>query len=315
MPVGKRSNPVHDTPPKTSEKRTKENDPTICQVCCATITESSEGVVGEDAVFCEGDCKAWIHRKCLGMSILVYDKLSKCKDPYMCPHCTIFKQSNEITKLRNQVIDLTSELASMKTLEQKVIDLEQKLSSVNEPSSSSTSDSTAALPSLQPNHTNTADDHISNIVSSYISEEKEKAKRRLNLIVHNLEESSSENGAARQKDDIDRITSIIQKHVEATPHISKAIRLGKRQENQEKARLLKITVSSEAEKAIILRNVLKLRKQENPEAIKNIYISPDMTPKEQEANKKLRLELKKLNKDGNQYQIKNGRIVQRRNQH
>ena len=145
--------------------------------------------------------------------------------------------------------------------------------------------------------------------------EKEKAKRCLNLIVHNLEESSSENGAARQKDDIDRITSIIQKHVEATPHISKAIRLGKRQENQEKARLLKITVSSEAEKAIILRNVLKLRKQENPEAIKNIYISPDMTPKEQEANKKLRLELKKLNKDGNQYQIKNGRIVQRRNQH
>ena len=136
-------------------------------------------------IFCEGDCKAWIHRKCLGMSILVYDRLSKCKDPYMFPHCTIFKQSNEITKLKNQVKDLTSELASMKTLEQKVIDLEQKLSSVNEPSSTSTSGSTAALLSLQPNHTNTADDHISNIVSSYISEEKEKAKRRLNLIVKN----------------------------------------------------------------------------------------------------------------------------------
>ena len=60
--------------------------------------------------------------------------------------------------------------------------------------------------------------------------------------------------------------------------------------------------------------MLKLHKQENPEAIKNIYTSPDMTPKEQEANKKLRFELKKLNKDGNQYQIKNGRIVQRRNQ-
>ena len=44
-------------------------------------------------------------------------------------------------------------------------------------------------------------------------------------------------------------------------------------ENQEKARLLKITVSSEAEKVIILRNVLKLHEQENPDAIKNIYIS------------------------------------------
>ena len=73
---------------------------------------------------------------------------------------------------------------------------------------------------------------------------------------------------------------------------------------------MKITVSSEAEKATILRNVLKLRKQENPDDVKNIYILPDMTPKEQEINKKLRTELKKLNKDGNQYQIKNGRMVQ-----
>ena len=83
----------------------------------------------------------------------------------------------------------------MKTLEQKVINLEQKLSSANEHSSTSTSDSSADLPSLQPNYTNTVDDHISNIVSSYINKEKEKAKRHLNLIVNNLEESSSKNRA------------------------------------------------------------------------------------------------------------------------
>jgi len=35
-----------------------------------------------------------------------------------------------------------------------------------------------------------------------------------------------------------------------------------------------------------------------------------MTPKEQEENKKLCLELMELNKDGNHYQIKNGKIVQ-----
>ena len=100
----------------------------------------------------------------------------------------------------------------------------------------------------------------------------------------------------------------LQKYIEVTPTISKAIRLGKR---KEKSRLLKITVTSESEKATILRNTLKLRKQENPDNIKNIYITPDLTPKEQEANKKLRLE---LNRNGNQYMIKNGKIVQRRNQ-
>ena len=140
-------------------------------------------------------------------------------------------------------------------------------------------------------------------------EEKEKSKRRLNLIVHNLEESSAEDVATRQKYDTDQVSSILQNYVGVSPNISKAIRLGKR---QEKARLLKITVSSESDKAAILRNVTKLHKEQNPENIKKLYVTPDMTKKEQEANKKLRHELKERNKDGNHYLIKNGKIVQRR---
>ena len=221
----------------------------------------------------------------------------------MCPSCTIIKQSSELVELKDLVKNLSNELAAMKALQQRVINLEQQLSSVKEPASTSVSDSTTN-PSNSQSNKSTADDHISTIVSSYMNEEKEKARRCLNLIVHNLEESSYEDGATRQKDDIDRITSIIQNHVDVTPHINKAIRLGKCQENTEKARLLKITVASEAEKATILRNVLKLRKQQNPDNVKNIFISLDMTPKEQEANKKLRLELKRLNKDSKQYQIK-----------
>ena len=55
-------------------------------------------------------------------------------------------------------------------------------------------------------------------------------------------------------------------------------------ENQEKAKLLKITVSSEAEKAIILRNVLKLHVNRKIQKPLKTYTS--LTPKEQEANKK-----------------------------
>ena len=60
---GKQSNPVHNTPSKASQKRTKENEPTICLVCYLTITKSNN----EDAIYCEGDCKARIHRNCIGM--------------------------------------------------------------------------------------------------------------------------------------------------------------------------------------------------------------------------------------------------------
>ena len=69
---GKRSNPVHNTPRKALQKRTKEKEPTICLVCNLTITESNNQAVGEDAIYCVGDClgdcEAWIHRKYIGMS-------------------------------------------------------------------------------------------------------------------------------------------------------------------------------------------------------------------------------------------------------
>ena len=68
---GKRANPVHNTPTKDPEKRTKENEPTVCPVCCLTTVENNDDVIGEDAIYCESDCKAWIHRKCIGMSKMI----------------------------------------------------------------------------------------------------------------------------------------------------------------------------------------------------------------------------------------------------
>ena len=97
--------------------------------------------------------------------------------------------------------------------------------------------------------------------------------------------------------------------MEVTPSITNAIRLGK---CGDRPRLLRITISTESEKANVLRNTFKLRREQET---KNIFISLDMTPREQELNKKLRLDVKELNKDGNRYQIKkNGKIVQQRGQ-
>ena len=215
MPTVKRSSPIHDSPPKNSEKRTKENEPEICPVCCLTITESNDKVAGEDAIYCEGECKAWIHRKCLGMSKTLYDRLSNCEELYMCPTCTIFKQSSEIVELKNKVENLSSKLTTMKALEKRVLDLEQRLCSERELVSPPKTNSATVPPSSQA-VTSTADDHISTMVTSFINEGKEKVKRCLNLIVHNLKESSSKDGASRQKDDVDQITSI-NNHVEVTP--------------------------------------------------------------------------------------------------
>ena len=85
--------------------------------------------------------------------------------------------------------------------------------------------------------------------------------------------------------------------------VTNAVRLGKRQQGG-KPCLLKITLASIQEKKSILCNKLHLRKEDNPQEIKKIFITPDLTPSEQKKNKKLREELANLNEDGRKYMIK-----------
>ena len=128
----KHLNPVHNTPPKADEKHTKEIQEEIYLICDLTIIESKDDVVGDDAVYCEGECKAWLHCKCVCMSKLFYDKLSKSDDLYYCPNCASTRHSHEISELRKQIKALTDALVGVKALESKVTDLEGKLSTVRD---------------------------------------------------------------------------------------------------------------------------------------------------------------------------------------
>lgn len=119
--------------------------------------------------------------------------------------------------------------------------------------------------------------------------------------------------SVRKEHDINIVDSILKQYLEISTKIEKAIRLGKRTDKPSsvKPRLLKITVSSELDKAKILRSCTRLSRHENPPEIQKLFITPDLTPREQEVNKKLRAELKELNKEGNLYRIKNGKIIRR----
>ena len=85
-------------------------EPLVCPVCDAVIVEDTDNETDDDAVFCEGICQAWIHRKCVSMSKVVYEKVGKSDDPYICPNCIIIKQSQEITELKIIVKDLTNKI-------------------------------------------------------------------------------------------------------------------------------------------------------------------------------------------------------------
>ena len=94
----KRNHPEHDTPPKDwRNKRDKtglEGD-SNCLVCCNLIVDHDEekGIEGDEAMFCEGTCNAWIHRTCVGLSSMSYEALLEQESPYFYPQCTSSKKS------------------------------------------------------------------------------------------------------------------------------------------------------------------------------------------------------------------------------
>jgi len=142
-----------------------------------------------------------------------------------------------------------------------------------------------------------------------MNEEKEKEKRKLNVIVHNLSECDDSDPLNRKNHDFSKTSSIIDKYLSVPTTITQPIRIGKK---REKPRLLKITLNSSQEKAAVLRNCTKLRRSDIPKDIRRIYITLDLTPpKEQELNKNLRSQLAEKNKDGKQFRIRNGKIVRR----
>ena len=96
------------------------------------------------------------------------------------------------------------------------------------------------------------------------------------MIIYNLDESSDSDGQTRKKHDMDRSTSLVKEYLNVPVKVTNGVRLGKKGEKQ---RLLKISLSSDKEKAQVLCNCTKLRNSSHPEHIRKIYITPDLTPK------------------------------------
>jgi len=232
--------------------------------------------------------------------------------------------SNLYSDLQSKICDINTQMKDLvannqqlqeqiKTISNSMKDLHKKSYTAAVQSSDfqpPTAQEDAAIPSNFSQSQPPTSDALRNAVSSVINEEKEKQKCKLNLIVHNMSEPSADEPHARKNQDIASLQDILSTHLNVHVHISNAIRLGKK--GGPKPRLLKVTVESDEEKAAILRNTKKLRTPTIPEQLKRMYITPDLTPREQEANKALRSELAQRNQSGNQYKIKNGRIVRRR---
>ena len=84
----KRGHPPLNTP-LHGKKKSKENELQVCIICELNIQEDTNQTEGKDALFCEGDCQAWVHRKCVGMSKKMYTAWAEADDLYVCHNCSL----------------------------------------------------------------------------------------------------------------------------------------------------------------------------------------------------------------------------------
>ena len=64
----------------------------------------------QEAVFCEGECSAWMHRQCAGLSLTILNTLADSYEPFKCMYCMLKAQCHEIQQLKATVKTLTDEL-------------------------------------------------------------------------------------------------------------------------------------------------------------------------------------------------------------
>ena len=100
------------TPPDKTSKKTKE---VLCSVCNKKIPDTADEVEEpKEAVFCEGECLAWMHRQCAGVSLTMFSKIADSDESFKCMYCILKVQIHEIQQLKGTIKTLTDELEAVK---------------------------------------------------------------------------------------------------------------------------------------------------------------------------------------------------------
>ena len=108
---GRRSKPS-DRPSHGNSKKSKAE---VCPICDVFVRDCDDKSKSDDALFCEGDCQAWLHRKCVGMTRKLYIVLGQSEEAYYCPHCKFNVYQEEINSLKKTIKELSETVSDLKS--------------------------------------------------------------------------------------------------------------------------------------------------------------------------------------------------------
>ena len=270
---GKRQRSAGGSPSKNSKKK-KEKGIFICPICLENIVEATKTRQGQDSIFCEGSCSTWLHRKCAGLSRTAFIKIDK-NLPYVCPHCKLQTQENEIKSLKNTVDML------IKTIDELKVKLEPLAVSKN-----------TSLPAdlINPGHSASTNLVAHNITPT---EKISQVDRKSNIVVSGIKECPEGTSKLdRFKQDVDSVADLL--HTVDPDFYKQSIRdsfrLGKFKPNATRPRSILVKFHRQLDAISILSNKTSLPN--------GIIIKPDMTREERKADSLLLQERWRLIQSG-----------------
>ena len=307
-------------PPK--RKHEDENSPSkalnmpgdICKHCnkrCTSKGKSSE------AIQCD-ICFVWVHAACEGFTkeqFKTFSDLSK-SFPNIAYCC---KLNGCLTRLNQLVASKdTSELVSPVEIGETLTDLEKKYSLLNE----TITKTFANVDTLSSNNTE-LQNKISNLakpvdsksgiqantvsVTKIVDEYRDIERRKWNVIVFDVPEPKSADTSQRKTEDREFFNSLVENIGIAPVDIANVTRLGAKVAN--KSHPLRVQLNNLSQRRSVLSNAKKLCNSSS-RAFKEIFINPDLSPKERQAQKELRSELARRKEAGESgIFIRRGRIV------
>ena len=261
---------------KRNKEATSDDENDLCKSC----NKPADG----ETIQCDW-CGEWEHKTCAKLSDNHYKLLNEPSPNIMffCSSChpkvkvtleasyninelhiSLDKRLKLIEEKLSKIPDNLSDHLSQCSLLQPIQDMQ-----IQDPQSSIQNTSNS-ISDISPNK-------ISSAVVSLLNDEKEREKRCMNIIIHNLPESTAKTGEERKQDDISKITEMCNQNLETPTSVTNAVRLGKKSTDPNKPRIIKVTVGSKRERAKILSKCTNLRNPSMPSHLKKVFITPDLT--------------------------------------
>ena len=265
-----------------------------CQKCKKRVGERT-------GIKCEL-CEDLFHVNCTDLNVEQQRSFATCKFPYTCLTC-----KNLFVALKTQNSELTNKVSLLKnnnaSLQTRVGMMEEQFERLKR----DIKNEILTEMRQQPNSTAPQISSISEQVQAMVTEERDREKRKLNLCIFNMSETSEE-----ATDELTNLKGFLHAKLdisqgEINPALTKVIRIGTR--SNDKARAMILTCANSDIKRKILKNAYKL-KSFRTDANKKVFIVPDMTKVQREDDKKLKDELWRRRNQGEEVTIRRGKIVQ-----